>query len=87
MEVDVWDTYVKKKDGRIMHFDILVPSQLKDEETIYTFGKEYLQSKGQADQPLSASQCRFCHVEEASSEMVESINRMGYYIVEISNCT
>lgn len=70
-----------------MHFDIVVPSLLNDEKTIYTFGKDYLQSRGQPFQELTAAQCRFCHVEQASSEMIESINRTGYYIVEISNCT
>jgi hypothetical protein len=26
MEVAVWDTYVTKKDGSVMHFDIIAPS-------------------------------------------------------------
>ncbi len=26
MEVSVWDTYVPRGDGKVMHFDILVPS-------------------------------------------------------------
>ena len=30
MEVAVWDTYVKKKDGTVMHFDILAPSHQRD---------------------------------------------------------
>ncbi|MEO0337906.1 MAG: DUF2024 family protein, partial [Bacteroidota bacterium] len=48
MKVAVWDTYVKRVDGRIMHFDIIVPADLKAEETIYNFGKAYLEQKGEA---------------------------------------
>mgnify|MGYP003474296298 FL=1 len=40
MQVAVWDTYVTKNDGGIMHFDIIAPIRIKDEETIHTFGKE-----------------------------------------------
>jgi Domain of unknown function (DUF2024) len=47
MQVAVWDTYVTKKDGTVMHFDILVPDKLKDEEMIYNYGKDYLTTKNQ----------------------------------------
>ncbi|MEQ2008810.1 MAG: DUF2024 family protein, partial [Limisphaerales bacterium] len=30
VKIAVWDTYVTKNNGTIMHFDILVPSELKD---------------------------------------------------------
>lgn len=45
MKVAVWDTYVKKEDGNIMHFDILVPDNLTNEQTIFNFGKDYLNTK------------------------------------------
>ena len=86
MKVSVWDTYVKRKDGRVMHFDILVPADVRDEETIFTFGKDYLQSKNEAGQALSTSECQFCHVEQATDEMIVSIQQKGYYIVEMQNC-
>jgi len=28
MKVAVWDTYVTKKDGSVMHFDIIVPEEI-----------------------------------------------------------
>jgi hypothetical protein len=28
----------------------------------------------------------FCHVEQATEEMVASIQQMGYFIVEMQNC-
>ena len=39
MEVAVWDTYVTKKDGSVMHFDIIAPSSVKDTAVIYEYGR------------------------------------------------
>jgi Domain of unknown function (DUF2024) len=86
MKIAVWDTYVTKKDGTVMHFDILVPEEIKNVETIYQFGKQYLSIKGQEGQALAAKECRFCHIEEASKEMISSINKTGYHIVEMQGC-
>lgn len=86
MNVAVWDTYVVRKTGHIMHFDIIVPSDLKDREQIFTFGKEYLQSKGEESQALNTRECRFCHIEQASPVMMEHIRKKGYYIIEMENC-
>ena len=43
-QIAVWDTYVPRKDGRVMHFDILVPAELKDTATIFGYGRQYLRS-------------------------------------------
>jgi len=86
MKISVYDTYVRKKDGRIMHFDILVPSQMDKLESIYNYGKEYIAGKGQAGQSLSARECRFCHVEQATEEMQKQITEKGYYILEMEGC-
>ncbi|OYQ46489.1 hypothetical protein CHU92_01395 [Flavobacterium cyanobacteriorum] len=87
MKVAVWDTYVTKNDGKIMHFDIIAPEHIKDENLIYTFGKEYLRSRGQEGQSLTAKQCRFCHMESATAEMIAGIQQKGYYIIEMQNCS
>lgn len=87
MKVAVWDTYVTKKDGAIMHFDILAPEDIKDTTIIYGFGKEYLKSKGQEGQDLTSKECRFCHLETLRPNWEADINRKGYYIIEMENCT
>lgn len=87
MQVAVWDTYVTKKDGAVMHFDIIAPARITDEKMIHTFGKEYLLSKNQENQPLTAKECRFCHIEKATDEMAAGIEQKGYYILEMQNCT
>ncbi len=38
MKVAVYDTYVIKKDGSVMHFDIIVPVENKDVKGIHNFG-------------------------------------------------
>lgn len=86
MQVAVWDTYITKKDGTIMHFDIIAPDHIKDEKTIHSFGKEYLRSKEQESQSLTARECSFCHIEKATDEMTASIQQKGYYIIEMENC-
>lgn len=86
MNIAVWDTYVQRKDGRTMHFDIIVPQNITDEIIVYDFGKAYLASKDQAGQPLTAKQCRYCHQEIASAEMADSIGQKGYYIIEMEGC-
>lgn len=86
MQVAVWDTYVRKEDGTVMHFDIITPADIKDEKIIHTFGKQYLLSKNQQNQPLTAKECSFCHIERATDEMIVHIKQRGYYILEMENC-
>ncbi len=86
MEVAVWDTYVPRKDGKIMHFDIIAPSEMRDTAVIYGYGKEYLKSKGQEGQPLTSKECRLCHVRTVFPEWKADIQKKGYYILEMENC-
>jgi flagellar biosynthesis chaperone FliJ len=86
LKVSVYDTYVPKKQGGVMHFDILVDSNEKDLEKIYEYGKAYLHLKGQEGQPLTSKECRFCHVENAKGPIEDSIRAKGYYIIEMEGC-
>lgn len=86
MRVAVWDTYVTKKDGTIMHFDIIAPIEIRDANVIYIFGKEYLNFKNQENQPLTSNECRFCHIETIKPQWELDIKQKGYYIYEMENC-
>ena len=83
MKVAVWDTYVKKKNGNVMHFDIIVPDTVKDTEIIYRYGKAYLAQNGETESSLDTEECQFCHIEEPTPEMKEAISRQGYFILEM----
>lgn len=85
-KVAVWDTYVTKKDGSIMHFDIIAPQEIRDTTIIYGYGKDYLKTKGQDEQPLSSKECRFCHIESVRPQWEAEIKQKGYFIIEMENC-
>ena len=86
MQVAVWDTYVTKKDGTVMHFDIIAPQDIRDENQIHEYGREYLKTKGQEGQPLTSEECRFCHIESVNPDKMDEIKQNGFYIVEMENC-
>lgn len=85
MQCSVYDTYVTKQDSKEMHFDIIVLNDTSFEEVI-AFGKKYLKNVGQGDQKLVAQKCNFCHIEEASAEIENSIRLQGYYILAMQGC-
>ncbi|WP_010134273.1 DUF2024 family protein [Ochrovirga pacifica] len=86
MKVAVWDTYVKREDGNTMHFDILVPDNLTNEQTIFNFGKDYLKTKNFKTFQLSSNECRLCHIEKVTDDIALSIKEKGYFILEMENC-
>lgn len=85
MKVAVYDTYVPKKDGQTMHFDVIVPDGTSPEAAI-GFGQAYLKTVGQEGQPCSPKECQFCHTEEAGPEVEQSIRNQGYFILEMEGC-
>lgn len=47
MKAEVYDTYVTKDGGSLMHFDIIVPTETTY-EAVLSFGQTYLAEVGQA---------------------------------------
>ncbi len=86
MEVAVWDTYVTRKDGRVMHFDIIAPSSQRDTAVIHGYGRVYLEGKGEGGQRLTARECRFCHVRALQPKWEADIRQQGYFILEMEHC-
>jgi nitrate/TMAO reductase-like tetraheme cytochrome c subunit len=86
MKIAVWDTYVTRKDGKVMHFDILVDENLKDEDQIFEYGKKYLKSVMQEGQNLTSKECTFCHIDKAPDEVEQQILNSGFSIIEMENC-
>lgn len=86
MKIAVFDTYVTRPDGRVMHFDILVPEASKHIEQVLRFGARYLAAKGLAAETLTAQECRFCHMESATEAVEEAVQQDGFAIIELGNC-
>jgi len=85
MECAVYDTYVTKKDGRVMHFDVIVDHKTPHEKAI-EFGKEYLSSVGQGGQKMTQEECQFCHIQAAPPVVEKAISQRGYYIQKMEGC-
>lgn len=58
-KISVYDTYVPKKVGGVMHPRHPRVFHGKDLQKIHGYGKEYLKLKGQDGQPLTAKECCF----------------------------
>ncbi|KQB40478.1 DUF2024 family protein [Flavobacterium aquidurense] len=86
MKIAVWDTYVTRKDGEIMHFDILVEEHTNDADQVFEFGKIYLKTVSQEGQPLTSKECKFCHIDKAPLELENQIRQNGFSIIEMENC-
>jgi hypothetical protein len=85
MECAVYDTYVTKKDGRIMHFDVIVEANTPHEKAI-EYGKEYLNSVDQGGQKMTQEECQFCHIQEAPPVVAKDIQESGFYIQKMEGC-
>jgi hypothetical protein len=85
MEVAIFDTYVKKKDGRYLHFNIIVKRDTPFQEVL-EYGNTYLQTKGVNSNGLLHKDCRFCHLTSTIPVWETRIMVSGYYIHELEGC-
>lgn len=85
LKVAVWDTYVMKSNGHIMHFDIIVPENFKDQNEIYKYGENFVKTKGEQQPVIDSTHCQFCHIEEVSTDISDAIADNGYYIQEMDD--
>ncbi len=84
MEIHVYDTYVKAKDGHIMHFDVF--TAVRDEKKAIEYAKQWLASIGEGDAVVTSKECRFCHSQGAPADVIETINKNGYFIYKMEGC-
>lgn len=85
MHCAVYDTYVTKKDGKIMHFDVVVEAKTPHEKAI-EFGQKYLESVGEGGQKMTQEECQFCHIQQAPPMIETDIQSNGYYIQRMEGC-
>lgn len=84
MDFHVFDTYVKAKDGHIMHFDVVTDSN--NTEKAISFAKEWLNGIGEETAKVTTEECRFCHTQSVPEDMEIEIMTNGYYIQKIDGC-
>lgn len=84
MGFHVFDTYVKSKDGHIMHFDVITDKN--NTENAIMYAKEWLNSIGEKDAVVTTKECRFCHTQSVSEEIEIEIMTNGYFIAKMEGC-
>ena len=84
MQIHVYDTYVKSKDGHAMHFDVF--TAVKDDQKAVEYARQWLLSIDEGDAVISSKECRFCHSQSAPDNVVEAINKDGYFIYKMEGC-
>lgn len=84
MSVKVFDTHVRTKDGRYLHFDVLIDSN--DPELAKSYARRFLDELGVQDEDISQNECRFCHVEPTNPVVAEAISRQGHFIIKLQGC-
>lgn len=86
MEIAVYDTYLPRPDGRVMHFDVLVPAEGHNLQQVLDFARRYVAGKGLPTFGLDAHACHFCHTEYGAAEARQAIERDGFAIIELAHC-
>ena len=84
MEIHVYDTYVKARDGHIMHFDVFTAD--KNQQAAIDYAKQWLTAIGEIDAVVSSKECRFCHSQQASADVIDQIRQHGFYIYTMEGC-
>lgn len=85
MKIDVYDTYATSKNGKTIHFDVLLPQGQGKEEAVKYAGN-FLEGIGEQASSLKQERCNFCHSEAASDELAAHIARHGHYILQMEGC-
>jgi hypothetical protein len=84
MQMHVYDTYVKAKDGHTMHFDVF--TAVKDDPKAVEYAKQWLASIGEENATVTSRECSFCHSQSAPPNVVDAINKEGYFIYKMEGC-
>lgn len=84
MEIHVYDTYVKARDGHTLHFDVFTAEP--DLDKAIGYAREWLASIGEGDAVVSSNECQFCHSQQAPPGVTDSIRRQGYFIYRMEGC-
>ena len=84
-KIHVFDTYATRKNGRIMHFDVVLAE--RDDAKALASARQWLASLGETDAEVSQERCCYCHSEEQAPPQIEQeISDRGYAIYRLEGC-
>jgi len=84
MEIHVYDTYVKAKDGHTMHFDVI--TEVQDHDKAIDYAKQWLTTVGEGEAKVSTEECQFCHSQSAPDPVSDEIKKNGFFIQKMDGC-
>ncbi|RXJ71742.1 hypothetical protein CS022_20060 [Veronia nyctiphanis] len=84
MAVHVYDTYATSKEGKILHFDVLMP--VKDDDLAVKYAKNWLSEIGLEGATVKSGNCAFCHTRNSVPQYDEEISSKGYAIYKLEGC-
>jgi len=84
MEVHVYDTYVKAKDGHTMHFDVI--TDVQDHQKAIENAKKWLETIGEGGSTVTTEECQFCHSQGAPEPVADEIKKNGFFIQKMEGC-
>ena len=84
MDIHVYDTYVKAKDGHTMHFDVITVE--KDPKKAIEYAKQWLETIGEGDSTVTGEECNFCHTQGAPPQVENEIKEKGFFIQKMEGC-
>ena len=84
MDIHVYDTYVKDKDGHTMHFDVI--TNVQDHDKAIEYAKQWLETIGEGDAKVTGEECQFCHTQGAPEPVENEIKEKGYFIQKMEGC-
>ncbi len=85
MEIHVYDTYVKDKDGHTMHFDVITSK--KDHDKAIDYAKKWLSSIDEGEASVTTEECQFCHSQGAPEPVEQAIEQDGFFIQKMEGCS
>ena len=71
MDIHVYDTYVKAKDGHTMHFDVI--TNVQDHDKAIEYAKQWLATVGEDGAKVTGEECQFCHTQGAPEPVEKEI--------------
>ena len=84
MDIHVYDTYVKAKDGHTMHFAVI--TNVQDHDKAIEFAKQWLTTVGEDGATVTGEECKFCHTQGSSEPVENEIKEKGFFIQKMEGC-
>lgn len=85
MEIFVYDTYAKAKNGDLMHFDVFINE--RNDDKAYEYAKKWLDEIGADAELLKQEHCSFCHSQPIDQpEIAKEIEENGRFIYKMEGC-